>query len=67
MYQKMYIILFDAITKSLRDLEDCDPAAAKWRLEEAQREAENLFMDWDWESGAEPEERPEKNPGGKPS
>lgn len=66
MYQKMYTILFDAITKSLRDLEEGDIAAAKWKLEEAQRDSENLFMDWDWENGAEPEEEPEKIPAGPP-
>lgn len=62
MYQKMYTMLFDAVTRSLRDLAEGDAAAAKWRLEEAQRETENLFMDWDWEDGGEPEEGPEKNP-----
>lgn len=64
MFQKMYTILFDAVTRSLRDLAEGDAATAKWRLEEAQRETENFFMDWDWEDGAEPEEEPprEKNP-----
>ena len=53
MYQKMYTTLFNAITEALRDLEEGDDAVARWRLEEAQRETENLFMDWDWENGEE--------------
>lgn len=52
MYPKMYTILFDAITAALEELPDIDcTAAARSRLEEAQREAEEIFMDWDWEKG----------------
>ncbi len=48
MYKKMYNILFNAITESLNFLSEGDTAAA-WRLEEAQRETENIFMEWDEE------------------
>ena len=50
MYEKMYTMLFNAVTESLRYLNEGDTATAKWLLEEAQREAENIFMEWDWES-----------------
>ena len=49
MYKKMYNILFNAITESLNFLSEGDTAAAAWRLEEAQRETENIFMEWDEE------------------
>lgn len=51
MYQKMYTTLFNAVTEALRFLSEGDQTSAKWLLEEAQRETENLFMDWDWENG----------------
>ena len=51
MYQKMYTTLFNAITEALQFLSEGDQTTAKWLLEEAQRETENLFMDWDWENG----------------
>ena len=47
MYKKMYNILFNAITESLNFLSEGDTAAAAWRLEEAQRETENILMEWD--------------------
>lgn len=53
MYEKMYTILFDAITRALKDLDENDIGIAKWRLSDAQREAESLFLDWDWEHGGE--------------
>ena len=53
MYEKMYTVLFNAVTETLRCLDEEDNAAARWRLEEGQREAESIFMDWDWESGEE--------------
>lgn len=53
MYQKMYTELFDAVTESLKFLAEGDTAAAVWRLEEGQRETENIFMEWDWENGEE--------------
>lgn len=53
MYEKMYTALFNAITEALRFLSEGDTAAAKWLLEEAQRETENIFMEWDWENGEE--------------
>lgn len=46
MYQKMYNVLFNAITEALRFLAAGDKEPAKWRLEEAQREAENIFIEW---------------------
>ena len=56
MYQKMYTTLFNAITAALEDLPKNEyTAVARFRLEEAQREAEEIFMNWDWEKG-EPEE-----------
>ena len=51
MYQKMYITLFNAITAALQDLAEGDTDTLKWRLEDAQRETENMFMEWDWEKG----------------
>ena len=56
MYQKMYTLLFNAISSALEELPkgECT-AAARFRLEDAQRQTENMFMDWDWEQG-EPEE-----------
>lgn len=54
MYQKMYDTLFNAITRALEDLARKDLPVAEWRLAEAQREAEKIFMDWDWEN-SEPE------------
>lgn len=53
MYQKMYTELFDAVTESLKFLAEGDTAAAVWRLEEGQRETENIFMEWDWENRGE--------------
>lgn len=53
MYRKMYVILFDAVTRSLESLAEGNAAAARWMLEEAQRETESMFMDWDWENGEE--------------
>ena len=50
MYEKMYTALFNAVTESLRYLNEGDTATTKWLLEEAQREAENIFMEWDWEN-----------------
>lgn len=49
MYEKMYNILFNAITESLRFLAEGDTTTTKWRLEEAQRETEDIFMEWDWD------------------
>ena len=48
MYQKMYTTLFNAITMALENLPTGDCCAAvRVRLEEAQREAENIFLDWE--------------------
>ena len=49
MYEKMYNILFNAITESLDFLSEGDTETVRWRLEEAQRETENIFMEWDGE------------------
>ncbi len=45
MYQKMYTTLFNAITKSLEQMEDGDLKMAKWILEEAQRETEAMYAE----------------------
>lgn len=51
MYQKMYTTLFNAISAALEELpEGGCTAAARLRLAEAQREAENIFIGW--ENGA---------------
>lgn len=47
MYEKMYKILFHSITESLRFLAEGKVDTAEWRLEEAQRETESIFMEWD--------------------
>lgn len=49
MYEKMYKVLFNAITEALRFLSEGKVDAAEWRLEEAQRETESIFMEWDGE------------------
>lgn len=56
MYREMYTTLFNAITTALEMLpkDDCT-AAASFILADAQRQTEEMFMDWDWEKG-EPEE-----------
>ena len=56
MYPKMYTTLFNAITAALEMLPkgDCT-AVVRLILEDAQREAEEIFMNWDWEKG-DPEE-----------
>lgn len=51
MYEKMYTVLFNAVTEAVRFLSEGDMATAKWQLEEAQRETESIFMEWDWEDG----------------
>ena len=53
MYEKMYIVLFNAVTEALRFLAEGDTVTVKWLLEESQRETENIFMEWDWENGGE--------------
>lgn len=56
MYQKMYTILFNAVTDSLGFLREKDISAAQWRLEEAQRETEAIFINSGEESpSGEPE------------
>lgn len=57
MYPKMYTTLVNAITKALEVLAEGDRETASWILEEAQREAENIFIEWDWEK-----ENPESDP-----
>lgn len=61
MYQKMYTTLFNAITEALQFLSEGDKTTAKWLLEEAQRETENIFMEWDWEK-ENPESEDQKPP-----
>ena len=56
MYQKMYTALFNAVTDSLGFLREKDISAAQWRLEEAQRETEAIFINSGEESpSGEPE------------
>ena len=56
MYQKMYTVLFNAVTDSLGFLRETDISAAQWRLEEAQRETEAIFINSGEESpSGEPE------------
>lgn len=56
MYQKMYTILFNAVTDFLGFLREKDISAAQWRLEEAQRETEAIFINSGEESpSGEPE------------
>ena len=56
MYQKMYTVLFNAVTDSLGFLREKDISAAQWRLEEAQRETEAIFINSGEESpSGEPE------------
>lgn len=56
MYPRMYTTLFNAITRALEMLPKGDCTAdARFVLEDAQREAEEIFMNWDWEKG-DPEE-----------
>ena len=38
MYEKMYTVLFNAVTETLRFLDEEDNAAARWRLEEGRSE-----------------------------
>lgn len=58
----MYNVLFNAITETQKFLSDGDITTAKWLLEEAQREAENIFMEWNWEDGGEPEDGSKNGP-----
>ena len=49
MYQKMYHILFNAITDSLKELEEVPPSPegvcrARLLLQEAQRQTEELYI-----------------------
>ena len=44
MYEKMYFALFNAVTDALRLLERGDAQGAKNLLEQAQREAEELYI-----------------------
>lgn len=67
MYQKMYTVLFNAITDALKFAAEGDTKTYTWILEEAQRETENIYMEWDWEHKPEPEEGPEDNPENDPS
>ena len=44
-YQKMYLILFNAITDSLTQLEARNYGEAEHILREAQKQAETLFLE----------------------
>ena len=44
-YQKLYTLLFNAVTDALGDLEALNFGAAKARLTSAQQAAEELYME----------------------
>ena len=44
-YQKMYSVLFNAMTDALRDMEEQNFGRAKERLIEAQQQAEEAFVE----------------------
>lgn len=67
MYQKMYNVLFNAITDALRFAAEGDTKTFVWILEEAQRETESIFMEWDWEHKPEPEDGSKNHPEDDPS
>ena len=46
-YQKMYFLLFNAITDSIASIEKLDIGSAKEKLIQAQQDAEELFMQAD--------------------
>ena len=46
-YQKMYLLLFNAITDSIAFIEKLDIGSAKETLIQAQQDAEELFMQAD--------------------
>ena len=43
-YQKMYLLLFNAITDSIESIEKLDIGSAKEKLIQAQQDAEELFI-----------------------
>ena len=43
-YQKMYLLLFNAITDSIESIEKLNIGSAKEKLIQAQQAAEELFM-----------------------
>ena len=43
-YQKMYLLLFNAITDSIESIEKLDIGSAKEKLIQAQLDAEELFI-----------------------
>ena len=45
MYEKMYCILFNAITDSLRENQNMNFGRAAFLLEEAQRQAEAVYLE----------------------
>ena len=46
-YQKMYLLLFNAITDSIESIERLDIGGAKEILIQAQQDAEEIFMQED--------------------
>ena len=44
MYQKLYTLLFNAVTDAIRDLEQENVGLAKQRLTEAQQQCEEHYM-----------------------
>lgn len=46
-YQKLYTLLFNAVTDALEDLEQLNIGAAKARLIAAQQQAEEQYMEED--------------------
>lgn len=61
-YQKMYTILFNAISDVLKDLEDLNIGLAKNRLMEAQALTEEPYISQDEEEPAQ--EAAQEEPGG---
>lgn len=58
-YQKMYSILFNAISDVLKELDELNIGLAKERLKEAQSRTEELYMSQD-EEGPSREEEPSR-------
>ena len=43
-YQKMYLLLFNAITDALKEMENLNSGAATARLRKAQADAEDVYI-----------------------
>ena len=47
MYQKMYLILFNALTDAIEKIERKDLEGAIERLKSAQQQAEECYIEWE--------------------